>query len=135
MDECVALCYTSRMAIRYEYRDAHGDIRYVVERQEPKDFRILDPQGRELPNPVPEDLSILYRLPEVLAIDPARTVFVAEGEKDADRLVELGLVATTNPCGTRMGWRPHYSDALSDRHVVILPDGRWARGGIMLQRC
>jgi putative DNA primase/helicase len=42
---------------------------------------------------------VLYRLPELLRADPEEIVFICEGEKDADRLAELELVATTNPQG------------------------------------
>jgi hypothetical protein len=57
----------------------------------------------------------------VLAADPAETVFVVEGEKDVDRLAELGLVATTNPMGAGK-WQDHYSDFLRGRRVAIIPD-------------
>ena len=43
-----------------------------------------------------------YHLPEVIA---AQTVIVVEGEKDADKLVSLGFVATTNVGGAEK-WRP-----------------------------
>src|SRR4051794_17247580 len=39
----------------------------------------------------------LYRLPELLAAPPDQPAFLVEGEKDADRLASLGLVATTSP--------------------------------------
>ena len=64
---------------------------------------------------------VLYRLPELLAADPTQTVFVVEGEKDADRLAGLGLVATTNVGGAGK-WKPEYSEALRGRNVVILRD-------------
>jgi putative DNA primase/helicase len=44
-----------------------------------------------------------------------------EGEKDADALGGLGLVATTNPHGAGK-WRDEYSETLRGAHVVILPD-------------
>ncbi|MGQ0849829.1 MAG: hypothetical protein ACT4OP_12095 [Actinomycetota bacterium] len=44
---------------------------------------------------------VLYRLPEVLAV--SGTIYVGEGEKDADRLASLGLIATTNPMGAGSG--------------------------------
>ncbi len=111
-----------RLVDTYTYRAANGEPRYTVTRYDPKGFHIQDPVGQPLPDPVPEDLACLYRLPELIAASPAETVYVAEGEKDTDALVSLGLVATTNPCGTRMGWRSRYTDALVGRHVVIIPD-------------
>ena len=64
---------------------------------------------------------VLYRLPELLAADPSAIVYVTEGEKDADALVALGLVATTSPMGAGK-WRPEYNEFLRGRHVVVLPD-------------
>jgi hypothetical protein len=64
---------------------------------------------------------VLYRLPELLAADPDALNFVAEGEKDVDRLVDQGLVATTNPEGAGK-WRDQYTAVLKGRHVVILQD-------------
>jgi hypothetical protein len=65
---------------------------------------------------------VLYRLPELLAADPADTVFFVEGEKDVETLRALGLVATTNPGGAKHGWQPCYAEHFRGRHVVILPD-------------
>jgi putative DNA primase/helicase len=64
---------------------------------------------------------VLYRLPELLAADPAAPVYVVEGEKDADRLISEGLVATCNPQGAGK-WRDEYSRHLRGRNVVVIPD-------------
>ena len=69
----------------------------------------------------------LYRLPELLAEDPSELVFVVEGEKDADRLASLDLVATTNPGGAGK-WREEYSEALEGRRVAVIPDNDDAGG-------
>jgi DNA primase len=50
-----------------------------------------------------------------------QTVFVVEGEKDADNLNRLGLIATTKAGGAGK-WKKEYSEALRGGHVVILPD-------------
>lgn len=65
---------------------------------------------------------VLYRLPELLAADPTLPVFIVEGEKDVDRLAELGIVATCNPMGAGKWTHPGYSDALRGRVCVVLPD-------------
>ena len=62
---------------------------------------------------------LLYNLPELLA-EPGRMVFLVEGEKDADRLVQAGFLATTNPGGTGK-WREESSEILAGRQVVIVP--------------
>lgn len=62
----------------------------------------------------------LYRLPMIQAAE-SETVFVCEGEKAADALESIGLLATTPSQGAqspnKTDWRP-----LNGRHVVILPD-------------
>src|SRR5262249_57365864 len=66
--------------------------------------------------------TVLYHLPQVVtAAQTGATVYVVEGEKDADNLLALGLVATCNPMGAGK-WRDRYSEALRGAHVVILPD-------------
>ncbi|HEX8073221.1 MAG TPA: AAA family ATPase [Pyrinomonadaceae bacterium] len=106
----------------YDYLDAGGALLYQALRYEPKGFSQRKPDGAggwvyKL-NGVRR---VLYRLPELLEADPAITVFVCEGEKDCDRLVELGLLATTNAGGAGK-WRDEYSETLRGRNVVILPD-------------
>ena len=64
---------------------------------------------------------VLYRLPQILQAPAEEPVFIVEGEKDADRLADLDLTATTNPCGAGK-WRREYTPHLKDRHIVILPD-------------
>jgi hypothetical protein len=67
---------------------------------------------------------VLYRLPELLAAMEARPddpVFICEGEKDADTLWDLGLIATTNPNGAG-SWRTEANRLFHYRHVVILTD-------------
>jgi hypothetical protein len=111
-----------QVVARYEYRDEHRERLYQSLRMEPKTFRQRRPDGaggwiwnldgvRLVP----------YRLPELLEADPARTVYVVEGEKDADRLASIGLVATTNAMGAGK-WRDEYAEHFRGRHVVILPD-------------
>ena len=60
-----------------------------------------------------------YRLPQLLST--VGTVYITEGEKDADRLADLNLTATCNPCGAG-NWRPEFNQHFVGRDVVILPD-------------
>ena len=71
--------------------------------------------------------SVIYRLPEIRrAIAEGRTVYLVEGEKDADTLASMGFCATTNPGGAsksgRPKWLPEHSQLLAGADVVILPD-------------
>jgi putative DNA primase/helicase len=109
----------------YDYRDERGTLLFQV-------VRIPTPDGKKFRQQQPDGCgswiwnvkgvrSVLYRLPELLAADPAETVFIVEGEKVADDLARRGLVATTNPGGA-LKWRSEYSGALLGRHAAILPD-------------
>jgi hypothetical protein len=70
----------------------------------------------------------LYRLPQILrAVEDGETVWIVEGEKDVDTLVEnFGLQATTNPGGAggagQNKWMSHHSNALAGSNVVIVVD-------------
>src|SRR5262249_35581459 len=60
-----------------------------------------------------------YHLPEIVK---AKTVFVVEGEKDADNLRAIGLTATCNVGGAGK-WLEEYSARFSPHQsVVVIPD-------------
>jgi putative DNA primase/helicase len=107
----------------YKYHDAAGKVAFETVRfKNPKDFR----QRRPAPHGKPVwNLSgvatVLYQLPELITADPTRTVWIAEGEKDVDRLRLLGEVATCNPMGAGK-WFDNYAEPLRDRICRILPD-------------
>src|SRR5260370_16079482 len=89
-----------RLVARYGYRDDEGELLYEVVRYDPKDFRQRRPDGNGGWTWKLDDVRrVPYRLPQLIAADPAEPVFIVEGEKDADRLAKLGLVATTNSGG------------------------------------
>jgi AAA domain/Toprim-like len=103
----------------YDYTDESGELLYQVCRLEPKEFRQRRPDGmggwiwnlgstRRVP----------YRWPELLKF-PDGTVFVTEGEKDADRVASLGHCATTAACGK---WTEDCIRALAARDILILED-------------
>ncbi|MFO1353021.1 MAG: DUF3631 domain-containing protein [Gammaproteobacteria bacterium] len=114
----------------YDYRDESGALLYQKVRYEPKRFTQRKPDGAGgWSYKLGDTCRVLYRLPELRAgIERDDTVFVVEGEKDADRLASLGLVATTNSEGAaktdqKAKWRPEYTEQLRGaRRVVLLPD-------------
>lgn len=66
---------------------------------------------------------VLYRLPELIeAVAMGRTIYVVEGEKDADRLWAEGLAAATAAGGASAPWLPSYSETLMGASVIVLPD-------------
>ena len=104
----------------YDYLDENGELLMQVVRIEPKTFRQRRPEGTGWSWSVKDVRVVPYRLPELLAA-PDAVVYLVEGEKDADRLTSLGLVATCNAGGAGK-WRAEHSEFLRGRHVVILPD-------------
>jgi putative DNA primase/helicase len=54
-------------------------------------------------------------------LDGTDTVWIAEGEKDCERLHALGLSATTAPMGAEK-WRASFNEFFDDRHIVLLAD-------------
>ncbi|MEU8891138.1 AAA family ATPase [Streptomyces sp. NPDC048442] len=105
----------------YPYADANGEIVYYVDRYVPKTFR---PRMADGSKGFPRERRILYQLPAVLAeAQSAGTVVLCEGEKDVDNLAKIGVVATTMPGGTGMGWNDSYSASLQGvGEVVIIAD-------------
>lgn len=108
----------------YDYHDLNGVLRYQVCRFEPKDFRQRQPDpnkaGAWLWN-MKGVVRVPYRLNEL--IDEA-TVFIVEGEKDADALWQLGIPATTNVMGAGK-WKELDAEGLKAAgctRAVILPD-------------
>jgi RecA-family ATPase len=115
---------TRNVEATYDYRDENGAMLFQVVRYEPKEFRQRRPdgQGGWIHN-LQGVRRLLYRSDELAEADPDRWVLVVEGEKDADRLVREGILATTSPGGAgKNKWRNEYSEQLSNRRIAILPD-------------
>ena len=106
----------------WDYTDEAGNRLFQVVKYKPKGFsqRQSDGDGGWLPNMTGARL-VPYRLPDIINANTDRVIFVGEGEKDADVLAALDLIATCNPMGDGK-WRDEYSVYLIDRRVVILPD-------------
>lgn len=141
-----------KIVATYDYMDSAGKLLYQVVRYDPKDFRQRKPDGnghwvwglnedeyfqkrdgdwykvdgKTPANAVrkhfPSVPRVLYRLPELLAADKGIWAFIPEGEKDADNLAALGLVATTNPGGASKWSHLSSDDALHGRRACIIAD-------------
>ena len=103
----------------YDYRDVLGGLVFQVVRKEPKGFhqRRPDGEGGWIYNLEGVE-SIPYNLYEVIQ---AHRVLITEGEKDAEALRRIGLVASTNPGGAGK-WRSSYNQYFKNKEVIILPD-------------
>ncbi|NQT40030.1 MAG: hypothetical protein HQ581_21235, partial [Planctomycetes bacterium] len=112
----------TKIVASYDYRDERGELLYQVVRFDPKDFRQRRPKaGGGWEWAVKGTRMVPYRLSELSAADPACDVFIVEGEKDADRAVGIGIVATTCAMGAGK-WRSEYSEHFRNRRVCIIPD-------------
>ncbi len=113
---------TRRIVHEYDYADENGVRLFQVVRYSPKGFsqRRPDGHGSWIKN-IKGVRRVLYRLPELIEAPQEATIFVVEGEKDADRLAAAGLVATCCPGGAGK-WSHVHDNALEGRHVVIVPD-------------
>jgi putative DNA primase/helicase len=104
----------------YDYTDESGKLFYQTVRYDPKEFRQKRPNGDGWLWDLDGVRRVLYRLPD-LAAAPGAPVVIVEGEKDADRLAGLGILATTSPMGAGK-WRPEYADTLRGRSIRVIPD-------------
>jgi len=102
----------------YDYVDEAGKLLFQVCRMEPKSFRQRKPSGKGgwIQN-IKGVERVLYRLPEVVK---ENEILMAEGEKDADNLSEIGFTATTCPMGAGK-WKPEYNKYLKGKDVVLIP--------------
>jgi DNA polymerase I-like protein with 3'-5' exonuclease and polymerase domains len=87
----------------YIYRNVDSSPYLKVVRTSAKQFPQYHWNGNDWALGKPAGPKIPYRLPELIAAAPGVPVFVCEGEKDADRVTALGLVATTNSEGAGKG--------------------------------
>jgi RecA-family ATPase len=103
----------------YDYRDENGALLYQVIRLKPKSFRQRRPDGNGgwIWN-IGDTRRVIYRWPEILQY-PDASVFVCEGEKDADRVASLGHCATTVASGK---WTDSCVQALAGCDIIVLQD-------------
>ena len=108
----------------WTYRNAAGTPIGLVlrwdKKDEGKDIRPVWRIGDRWQLSLPAERRTLYAL-DRLANDRTARVFVVEGEKCADQLAVLGLLATTSPSGSSSAAKTDWSP-LAGREVVILPD-------------
>lgn len=107
----------------YDYQSADGTLLFQTVRYNPKDFRQRQP-GTVKPWiwTLKGIQTVIYHLPDVIqGVASGETIYIVEGEKDADKLKSLGLCATCNPMGAGK-WKGYYSPYLQSASVVIIPD-------------
>lgn len=112
----------------YKYSDENGHTLFTKHRVEPghngkkKDFYCehTNTNGNLVKN-LDGCRKVLYRLPELIkAIDEGHTIYLVEGEKDADNLHKHFISATTAISTSE--WKQEYTDTLKNADVAILYD-------------
>ena len=108
----------------YDYANEVGQLLFQAVRFPPPDrFRQRRPDGN---GGWIWDLKgvrrVLYRLPDLIkAVAAGSTIYLCEGEKDANNLIDLGFAATTNAGGAGK-WLAEYNEFLRGSDVVLLKD-------------
>jgi putative DNA primase/helicase len=92
-----------------------------VQRTEDKQFPQSHWDGKKYVKGRLKGAKIPYRLDELSAASKDIPVFIVEGEKDADRLASLDLIATTVSEGAGK-WTPELNQWFAGRTVYILAD-------------
>jgi len=111
-----------RLIARYLYKDEQGTVLFSKERYEPKDFLVWHPNGNGWAPSLGGARPVLYRLPELNeAVAKGQTVYVVEGEKDADAMAKAGHVATCNYEGGG-SWKAGYAQYFTGADVVVIAD-------------
>lgn len=115
-------------SIYYDYRHESGKVLFRVERQGSgagRKFLQHGPDGKggfvSRAGCMKGVRRVPYRLPELVAADPGKIVYICEGEKDVDRLISAGLVATTNSGGAGK-FLHEFAPMFEGRRVAVLED-------------
>lgn len=109
-----------RIVATYNYTDENGKLLAQKQRRADKTFMWRRPDGsggwkydRKGVKPM------LYHTAEAVKAD---SVFLVEGEKDADTMKRLGKAAVSPPDGAGGKWKENYTQILKDKHVIIIAD-------------
>ncbi|MBI3836046.1 MAG: DUF3987 domain-containing protein [Planctomycetes bacterium] len=104
------------------YRDENKSLLFEIVRFKPKSFKQHRPDGKGGYSWNTRGVRrVLYRLPELIAALAGSWIFIVEGEKDADRLASVGIIATTNSGGAGK-WSTVDGNVLHERRICLLPD-------------
>ncbi len=115
---------TRTVVATYPYTDESGASLYEAVRYDPKDFSQRVPLGSGLyAHKLNGVRRVPYHLADLLNRKARETVFVVEGEKDADALRALGFCATTNAGGCGWNWTPDFAESFrGSKRIAVVPD-------------
>ena len=111
----------------YNYTDKDGELLFqklrYIDGDGKKTFRQRKPDGRGgWEYSLGDTPKVLYNLPALInAVKDGFPIWVVEGEKDANTLIEMGLCATTMPGGAGK-WLDIHTETLAGALVEIVAD-------------
>ena len=111
----------------YIYRQNDGTPYLRVLRTTTKAFLQFHWEGGQWVAGKPKGPKIPYRLPELLAAAPTVPIFVCEGEKDADNVAALGLVASASAEGAGK-WTADLNKWFARKQTVYILEDNDAAG-------
>ncbi len=115
----------------YRFSLAAGYFEWTKRKQGPGTWKATSHKRRQVEPPEPglvwmnQIAPDLYRAAQTYeAAQAGEPIWLVEGEKDADRLAQAGLFATSrHDGGGAKAWRPRYTDTLKGAAVVnVIPD-------------
>lgn len=108
--------------VEYLYQDEHRQPYLQVVRYKPKAFRQFHWEGRWVPGK-PTGPAIPYFLPSLINAAPETPIYITEGEKDADNVINLGDMEATCAPGGAGKWPEELNQWFNGRkRVFILQD-------------
>jgi AAA domain len=102
----------------YIYRDARAQFYMKVVRTAVKGFPTYRWENGTWVKGWPAQV-LPFRLPELLAAPASEPIWICEGEKDANNVAALGLIATTNPGGADK-WQSELSQWFKEKTLVYI---------------
>jgi hypothetical protein len=116
-----------KLVATYDFHDADGNLLFQKQRYLDEDGKKTFRQRKRDDNgewvySLGDTPKVLYNLPAVrAAAEAGDVVWLVEGEKDADTIIELGGVATTMPGGAGK-WLDIHTEALVGAEVYLVRD-------------
>jgi len=111
-----------KIVCHYVYHDEHGEPYLRVTRKSDKTFSQSHWEIDGWEPKKPSGPPVPYRLPDIIS-RPDETIWLVEGEKDADNLSALGLLATTAPGGgSAFPLTPDFGKWFDGRTVIAIAD-------------
>jgi len=107
----------------WDYRDSDGTLLFQEIRFFGKQTRFRKPSPfgtKEWVWNIQNVKRVLYRQNELMN-HSSSDLYVVEGPKDVDSLVNIGLNATTSPLGAK-SWKSEYAQIIRKFNIIVIPD-------------